>query len=474
MHTTTIHRVLLAALTACTVLALGGCGSTLYDAQAAFKAGDTSTAEKAIKSYAAGNKASEHRVIAHLELGSILFARGKYEESVRAFEYAEAQMDQLDAQKEYKLTEELESAIKNPAEMTYRGTPYDRVMASTMLALGYCMLGDFDAARPMFKNAQFRQQEALRRRQELIDQAQKQAEEDRNLGNARSKAAERYTDAFFAGYETVSNSFANTAQAAFLLGQQLGTSDADEAGDLLKSVAAINSGNPYVEEDLAIAARTGGVPPDRTYVLFATGFVPHMVDIPIALPYPGGIATAAFPTLVPDGGAVMPPISIDANGRTYPVEMLADMDAIVGTDFNAELPLIITRHTVSALVKNGVGVGAAATANNVGGAEGALIQLAAIAYQIWQNKADIRSWQTLPGRFMYASFDTPADGVITLVLQTGDTRSVEVAPEGVSIVFVRAYRPNQPVTISAFSVGTGTVSDEPAAAEIASGPMQAN
>ncbi len=472
----TTARSLSVLLTAAVVSTLAGCKSSIYDAQAAFKQGDMAAAEKKITSYARANKRSEHRVIAHFELGSILFEAGRYEASAAAFQFAEDELLALETEKEYKVSEEIEAAIKNPAEVTYRGTPYERVMSATMLGLAYCMVGDFESARPSFRSADFWQDDGIRRRQAQIDKAQRDvAEEEKNaeLVSTNESAAGSYSDSFFVGYETVSNAFADVVQGAFLLGQLQGSSDASDAAFLFGRASEIHPDNSYAAADAALAAEAGFTVPNRTYVLFATGFSPYMVEFPIVLPLPGvGLATAAFPILKTDESGYTSELTVDADGRAYTVEPIASMDRIVGANFNAELPLIVTRHTASILAKNGIAVGARATARQVGGVEGLFIQLTAWAYNIWQNKADIRSWQTLPKYYMYASFPTPESGVITIVAPPFGAESVEVAPTGVNMVYVRALRPNTPVTVAAFQVGTGGIDRFPQEEEPTEPPLE--
>lgn len=444
---------------------LTGCGSKLYTAQAAFKAGDMVAAEKNIEAYARQNKRSEHRIIAHFELGSILFEAGRYEESAAAFQYAEDQLLALEQEKEYKVSEEIESALKNPAEVTYRGTPYERVMSATMMGIAYSMQGDFESARPSFRSADFWQDDGIRKRQEQIDDARDEIAEDeanQDMVAANESAAGSYSDSFFAGYESVSNSFADVVQGAFLLGQLQGSSDATDAAFLFGRASEINPDNSFAAADAALAEEAGFSVPNRTYVLFATGFSPFMIEIPIVLPLPGvGVATAAFPILQRDEAGYTGGLSIEADGQTFSVEPIADMDRIVGANFNAELPLIITRHTASILAKNGLAVGANAAARQVGGYEGLLIQLTAWIYNIWQNKADIRSWQTLPKYYMYASFPTPASGTITIDSSPFGAESVELSATGVNIVYVRALRPTMPMTVASFTVGTGGIDRAP-------------
>ncbi|MEL6795557.1 MAG: tetratricopeptide repeat protein [Planctomycetota bacterium] len=456
-------RPVAGALSLLAALPLAGCGSTLYEAQAAFKAGNANAAENLIADYARANKRSEHRVIAHFELGSIMFEAGRYADSARAFQYAEDQLLELERNPPSSFTEQLESTFKNPAEVTYRGTPYERVMSATMLGLAYCMLGDFESARPSFRSADFWQDDGIRQRQEQINGARRELDESRApLAAGVESAARSYEDSFFTGYESVSNSFADVVQGAFLLGQLEGSSDATDAAFFFGRASGIYPSNTFAARDAALADQVGSTPPNRTYVLFATGFAPFLMELTIALPLPGiGIATAAFPILTIDQSGYTRTLTIEADSELYEPEPIADMDRIVGADFNAELPAITAKHTAAILARNSIAVGTRVAAREVEGPAGALLALSGLFYNIWQNKADLRSWRTLPKYYAYASFETPASGIITIDAPPLGPESVEVSPTGVNIVYVRALRPNLPVTIAAFNVGTESVRTEP-------------
>lgn len=463
------------ALATLLLVVVTGCGSTLYEAQAAFKAGDMRAAETLITGYAKRNRRSEHRVIAHIELGSIMFEAGRYSDSARAFQHAEDELLAIDRAPPPSLTEALETTLKNPAEATYLGTPAERVMSATMLGLAYCMLGDFDAARPSFRSAGFWQEDGIVRHRNRIDEAQRLAESDAQgsaLLESVESASRRYEDSFFVGYESVSNSFSDVVQGAFLLGQLAGSSDATDAEFLFGRASAVHPANEYAAADAAIAASIGSSPPDRTYVLYAAGFSPFIIESLFALPVPGvGIVTAAFPLLVPDRTRSPGPLTVEADGVAFTTELVADMDRIVGADFNADLPVITRRHVAAILARNSIAVGTRVAGRRIEGIGGALLQLAGLAYNIWQNKADLRSWRSLPKRFMYASFPTPPSGVITIASPPLGAERIEVSPTGVNMVYIRALRPGVPPTVASFRVGRAGAEATASAVGIDPGPL---
>ncbi|MEO0513385.1 MAG: hypothetical protein AAF108_10900 [Planctomycetota bacterium] len=450
---------------------MGGCAGGLYKSQEYFKAGDPVTAEECIVDYAS-DPGDENIVIAKIEEGSILFFNGKYGPAADAFQAAEERIERLDESPEYSLSSEAASAATTPESIPYEGTPYDRVLATTYRGLAYGLAGNPDAARAALFNAQFRQKDAIRIRQKQIEEAAEQEEDDR-FARGSSTAQDAYGDAFFAGYDVASNSFADAVNAAFRLGQMKDSSDADTARDFLRRVGSINPENGYVGLDIAVAeATSAGSPPDRTYVFFATGYGPYRDEFKIAIPYAvdGGLRTvqAAFPILRRDELNFAQPITIEAGGDRYTVETLADMDRIVGADFKARLRSIIIRHVVSAVGRELIATGARAAGEEIGGVEGALVNIAGAIYKTAQNRADRRSWATLPKYYYYASFETPEDGTLSINDPASGPYSIDVEPGGVNIVHVRATRPGFRFQIANFNVGTSglrAAADPAAAAE---------
>lgn len=440
---------------------LGGCAQDILKVQETAKAGDLITARDGAISYAEKNRTSEHRVIAHLELGSLHHMNNEYELSNRAFESAEKMINQIDNSPKYSFTNEFKAALTNPEEITYRGTPYDRVMASIYRGVNYAMLGNFDAARPAFINAQARQDEALNQRDKQIAEAEKEMAKDKyKAGNGNSQTRLTNTTygnlSQFQPYEGYANPFADVLYGAFLLGQSRSDDDWGLARGAFRRAKGLVETNTFLDADIMLAGEVLDEAPNRTYVFYSAGFAPYLDQIRIDIPYftSSGPKTvnASFPILK-RWSPMVSNASVNASGSTVQVQTLADMDRIVGADFRAELPLILTRHIGSTVAKelSAAGVNQVAAATDDPWVK-LITSLGTIFYKTAQNKADRRIWATLPKRIAYASFDTPEGGVITVNAPGSGSRQVSVSPEGVNIVLVRTTAPGLPMNVQNFKV----------------------
>lgn len=440
---------------------LGGCAQDILKVQEQVKVGEVFKARDGITAYVNKNKTSEHRVIAHLEMGSIYHLTGDLKESNEAFERAEELMDEIDSSPEYSFSREFKAALTNPEEITYRGTPYDRVMASIYRGINYALMGDFDAARPAFTNAEKRQEEALAARDKQIAEAEREMAKEQyktDDGNSQTKVANTtYGDlSQFAPYEGFANPFADVLRGAFLLGQSKNAGDWQQARFLFRRAKGLVPGNSFLDQDITIAEQVLQDAPNRTYVFYSTGFAPYLKQVRVDIPYitSGGPRTvnASFPILVPVESMV-PNATVTASGSMIQCLEISDMDRIVGADFKAELPLILTRHIGSAVAKKvgsaGANQVAAATDNDL---VKLIVSIVGLIYNTAQNKADRRIWATLPKKFFYASFETPDSGTITVNAPGAGSRTVDVSPQGVNIVLVRTMSPGLPMDVRSFTV----------------------
>lgn len=451
------QRLIASAATTAVALLTGCAQSGLYDAQNKFKAGDTLGAQEMFVSYAQKNLDSEHTVIAQLELGTAYFTNGYYAEAGGAFEAAEAQLEKIDSLPDVSATDEGFAAITNPAEIVYDGTPYDRVLATVYRGIAFAALGDYDAARPAFINAEFRQEEAIEKRREQLERAQKESQSEKSSG-AFTAASEAYQGSFFEGYGSVSNSFADAAIAAFRFGQFKDRSDASAADFLFGRVAEVNPANTYITNDRQLAASAIEAP-KRTFVFYATGFAPFRDQFKVQIPYPSPanngqirFMAASFPILRQDESGWVPPITLRADGNAHTVQKIADMDAIIGAEFKARLPIIIARHGASAIGRTIAAETAEFAGNQAGGYISLATSIGSFIYKNAQNESDRRTWATLPKYYYYASFDNPADGIVTLDDPVYGTQSIEVDPNTANFVYVRAVRPQIPFQIMSFPI----------------------
>jgi uncharacterized protein len=122
------------------------------------------------------NKDNKDTVIWKLEQGAILRANGQYEASNKAFDQAQAKIDDYEQKAKVRVGQEAGALLSNQAELDYEGRSYDGIMLNTYKALNYLNLGEPDKARPELIRAYQRQQDAVEENKKRIAKVQDEAE----------------------------------------------------------------------------------------------------------------------------------------------------------------------------------------------------------------------------------------------------------------------------------------------------------
>jgi len=123
---------------------------------------------------------AKDRVMWRLNQGAALRAAGEFEESNKAFDLAEEDIDQFEEKARIKVSQETIAIISNLEMLDYEGHAYDKIMMNTYKAVNYLQIGDYEKARVEFNRALERQRDAVeinaRRIEKAEEEAQKQTE----------------------------------------------------------------------------------------------------------------------------------------------------------------------------------------------------------------------------------------------------------------------------------------------------------
>ncbi len=466
------RRPLSVLLAATAAIAAAGCrGGSIRSAQALMRQGRFTEARETLQAARTEHGfEGPHEILGWLELGTALHETGRYAPSSRAFLRAESGFDAQDRRPRTSISEELFAAATNPLSVAYRGQPTDRVLAPTYRGLNSIMLGDMAGARLAFNEAAIRQQQTLQSRVARIDEAEslrsgpayggrvdigrsvELLEQDPELA-ARFASLRR-----FEPYRGYVNPFAELLHAVFRLGTREDPADVDRAVALLRSVAGIVPENSDVKRTLLDAEALENGEPTRavTHVFFATGFCPvrepFRVDLPLFLvndevDYVG----VSFPVLRFDDD-YLDALDIETPDGFVRTGVVADMDRIVAIEFREELPVLMTRAVLSAAVKTAAAWGLnKATEDDE--TLNAVVRLAAGLYLYSQNKADTRSWASLPKQYQYARVATPDTGEVVLTTPDGQRVVVPVQPGADMLVCVRGTRAGVPLIVETAVLG---------------------
>ena len=337
------------------------------------------------------NAKNKDAIIWRLEQGAVLRGNGQYADSNKAFDQAQAKIDEYAQKAKVRVGQEAGALLSNQANLDYEGRAYDGIMLNTYKALNYLQLGEPDKARVELIRAYQRQQDAVEINKKRIEAAQSQATATNNAttdsGSKFKKRANSPANAnatantnsvavdkaqkdpkFQAQMQNVYNGLGNLKPYAnyvnpftvyldglYFMANPADASDLERAHKSLERVAGFDPENPYVKQDLAaLDGVIQGKPlTPTTYVIFETGCAPVRdqirIDIPVLLPRVPYVG-AAFPTLKFQGN-YFPSLTVTANSPLVTADTVttASSSTVTTNDTNATVasPATMTNETAA-------------------------------------------------------------------------------------------------------------------------------
>ena len=438
----------------------------------AWRASDVQTAVQEFSAHAE-REHSKDAIIWRLEAGAALRAAGQFEQSTRVFDEAEALIDKHEQEAKVRVGQQVISVLGNPAEMTYVGRTYDKIMLDTYKALNEMEMGRIDSARVDMIRAYQRQQDAVTANAARIERETKEAQAAKPDAQPMAQSAEndpqvqgKLNDAYseiraLPSYGDYVNPFTVYLDGLFFMATATDASDLQRAQKSLERAAQLSGNNPYVVQDLQMihGMIEGKSITPTTYVIFETGVAPVRdqirIDIPLFIagvrdvPYLG----AAFPVLRLEGGELQS-LTVSGGGAREAAAPVCSMDSVIAKDFQNELPLIITRTIIATVAKAAGAYGVTRVAEEQGGPiAGLLTRIATTATQVAINIADTRTWTTLPKQFQICRLPTPADRKIVVSSPYGAPQAAFALLDGaVNVVVVKSILAGGPFEISQFKL----------------------
>jgi len=422
------------------------------------RAGEPQQAANIIEQ-AKGEYDSESRLLYLLDRGMTLHMAGQYEQSNQVLEQADQFVEQLFT---IRLHNEAMAFLINDTELPYRGAPYERVMINVIKALNYALLGNFPEALVEARRIDHRLNL-------LMDSTDKDQYHDdpfaryltgvlyeafgdvNNAWVAYQKAEEDYRlAATWSGVifpEVLKEDLIRITKALHLFPEyeryRQAYPDVQDSGN-----------NPDAMAQLVIVSYNGEAPQKKDVFL----------DLPISLDalqlvalthhgfyrgagYPrgidavlygiqGDIVRVALPKLIRHPSRVSY-TRVQATTRMsepYEVktERVADLGETAKKNFDDGYPAVVVRAVARAAMKmgaaKGLGIGAQAAANhNSQRWVGLLVSTIAQVFAIVTEKADTRSWQTLPDHIQIAKMWL-SPGTYSITLTSYDQQDQLIGP----------------------------------------------
>lgn len=424
----------------------------------AWSRGDVVAAEK----WAVGlhqDSPARDKVLTAMELGSVRLAVGDVDGSIMAFNEAEFRINEYERKGKVSVSAETMSLFYNQTALPYRGSDYDKIMINAYKALDYLKKGDSAGARVELRRAYENQVSAVQNNskeiQRDLDEIKETEAQSRKDGTSydatraaqdprvKSQLASIYGDLNTPSpYGDFVNPFVEYLRGIFFLYTWQDESDLETARKSFEKTVTLVPDNVYVLEDYKVANETAGNRlPQVAYIIFETGRAPskqeERIDIPLFvvsenIPYVG----IALPKLVKNPDYVSS-LEVIADGQAYRTQLLADMDAIVNRDFNSGFSVILLRSCLSMGVKATAQYFLMQQIKDDGWRF--VANFATSIAQAAMNRADLRTWRTLPKQFQLARVPVRENMQIELaVRETGAKMSVNIPNNQSCIIFVKS------------------------------------
>ena len=415
----------------------------------------------------AGPPNSSH-LLETLEAGAAYRAGGRRQESCKLFNDAEDYLKFYDQQLLAETSAQtLAALLVNDKALPYRGETYDGIMVNVYKALNYLEDAKWDQARVELNRVNERQRRAVERYSTAIKKQQdavaKKKSESKNvpieqtLENPALKSLidAKYQDfsaktATWSAYPDFVNPFATYVQGLSFLFMAEDAADYGKARDALRRVYGMTGNSRLVQGDLAMVESIldhktirKNAPP-TVWMIFENGLGPVKEEVRIDIPlmfekvsYVG----IALPVLRFRDSAYSALQLRSGSNDIGMTEELFSMDGVVAKEFQMELPQVVTRAVLSAVLKTAVQY----EATKEGGSLGNLLST---AYTFLSTGADTRGWSSLPKNIQIARFPRPNDGHVDILTSgaPGPLARVELPKSRYSIVYVKIPTPGAPAT----------------------------
>lgn len=369
-----------------------------------------------------------------LEAGRIAQLSGDNQASKAWFAKAEQLYQQQDAAARIQgsaLVENAAALATSDRFISYQSAPYERIFAQTFQALNYLALGDMTGAAVEFRRVDHTQRRQVLAHQEAIAEAEEEVQGD---GVDTSKY-----EGYFQGLNAaaalvrsgIENAYSYYLSAAFWEGRGQYN---DALVDYKKALQLLPQMD-FIKEDVARVSRklNGRVDTGKGLLVVAVeqGFVAPKQPVSIPIPTIHGTLAISFPVYQLHRLTKPLPLRLRVADQWLTTQPLARVGAIAAHALKEKVPAMLTRQILRATTKYAL----QKKANRSFGALGAF---ATQLYNLISERADLRSWLTLPANTQVARVQMPV-GRYTLELSplSGNTSlKVPVLPGSVTLVRV--------------------------------------
>lgn len=387
---------------AASLAALAGCATFSDTIQSTERSLAQQQPKAALAEYEKLKPNPPDRVLYLMNTGMLQRMSGDYDESTRTLEETKRLVEQLRA---ISVREQALSFTVNDATKSFVGEDYERVMVNNYLALNYLERGQLDAARVEALQVDI----LLRERQQRSSKGNPYSEDAfaRYLTGIVYEDEREWSDAMI-GYRKAYEAYQKQLKS---FGVAMPETLKHDLIRLADRMGIADEAKRYREEFKIDQTLSQAELLERGEVIFIVnaGLAPLKREKAITAPNPatGRILRVAVPTY---HSRAQPFVyaSLSADSSSAKTSRVENIDAIAVKTLESEMPLITARAIARAAAKDtlaGAAGAAGSGSNNSSGA--AILGLAVNIAGVLTERADTRSWFTLPGEIHLARLPLP-------------------------------------------------------------------
>ncbi len=384
---------------------LGCAGSTVFqpypEQASAWRHGIAQESAPGVRDTLARRARGTNELLYLQEMGRLAQLGGEPATSLEDFRKAIALYNEQDDEALIRLTglgATGSALLTNDNALPYRGEDYERILLHGFQALNFWRLGRLEGAAVEFRRVTEEQRRAERRREREIADAEEKAREEgipvhslpEELGGINTAAA------------PVRSSIEN-AWLYYLAGVfREGTGDYNNAMVDYRRALQIRPELELIQQDLqrAEAKQARRHEPDRGLVVvsYEQGLVPPRREVSFPIPTRHGYIPIALPTYDPADFRPGRPMRILVDdGTTRETTEIARIDAMAARALADRMPGMLLRHTLRARARY--------EAQKRAEEWGVLGFFAVQVYNLASERADLRSWLSLPANTQVARME---------------------------------------------------------------------
>lgn len=376
----------------------------------------------------------------------------RYDASLDTFKRVFELYEQGDAEARFRLTEAgtgTASLLTNDNAIPYAGFAYERIFAHGLQALNYLARGDYQGAAVEWRRAAMEQRVAEQQREAVIARAEERARKE-------GVDPRRYEN-HFTGLKTAASevkSAINNAWVFYLSGAfREGRGEYNDARVDYKKALEMNPDSTMLRGDVerVTAKMEGRVQDNRGLVVvsFEQGFVAPRREISIPIPTIHGYFAVAFPTYAPRDFTPARRLRVQAEDKSRTTQALAPVGPMAARALKERMPALIVRQALRASAKY-------KAQKRTHEAFGPFAAFTTQIYNLVSERADLRSWLTLPAHAQATRLRLPAGEHKLELSGPGGSASVSVPVTVGGTTFVRALQPGGELRVEVMPAQEGS------------------